>query len=143
MPYKDPEKQKESRRKAAAKRRANPELRAKDVEYNKVWRKEHPRGYNPNGALAVRKHVLRKNGWTLGMIETTAAEQGDRCMICRKKPKPMGPLGGTGGLVPDHVHTDPPQPRALLCHNCNAALGLFKDSPETCRAAAEYLEAWS
>jgi Recombination endonuclease VII len=54
----------------------------------------------------------------------------------------MGPQGGAGGLVPDHKHSQPPEPRALLCHNCNAGLGQFKDSPEICRAAAEYLEAW-
>jgi hypothetical protein len=45
----------------------------------------------------------------------------------------------TEALVPDHKHGKPPVPRALLCPGCNSALGLLKDSPERCEAAAAYL----
>jgi len=30
--------------------------------------------------------------------------------------------------------------RGVLCNNCNAAIGMFKDSPEICEAAAQYLK---
>ncbi len=102
--------------------------------------KENNPGY---GALMSRKEALRLSGWTPEMVETTSAEQGHRCMICRQTPKPKKPTGGVGGLCADHEHTIPPKPRALLCHSCNTLLGMAKDSPELCRAAAEYLEAWA
>ncbi len=38
---------------------------------------------------------------------------------------------------------EPPEPRGLLCGPCNHALGLFKDDPEICLAAKDYLEVWS
>lgn len=32
--------------------------------------------------------------------------------------------------------------RGLLCRHCNTGLGLFKESPESLRAAADYIEQW-
>ena len=112
----------------------------KQREATRVWKennKEKQRVYN-------RKSTLKSAGWTPEMFDTTLVEQGGRCMICRQEPKPKNnKQGGQGGLVPDHKHTEPPEPRALLCHPCNIALGLFLDNPEVCRAAAEYLEDWA
>jgi hypothetical protein len=142
MPYADPEKRREAHRKSNAKRRTNPKLKARDAEYNRRYvkkRREDP-AYRQKNNLQIQ---LGGTGWTPAMKEATSAEQGNRCMICRQTPKPKKPQGGVGGLCADHAHTIPPQPRALLCHSCNAGLGLFKDSPELCRAAAEYLEAWA
>ena len=76
----------------------------------------------------------RPNGWTVGMFETTMSEQGNRCAICRL------PFDRT---CADHKHVQPPEPRGVLCNGCNTAIGLLKENPETCRAAAEYLEAWA
>lgn len=42
-------------------------------------------------------------------------------------------------LVVDHCHSSG-EVRGLLCHNCNRALGLFKDSRENLLNAVEYLE---
>jgi hypothetical protein len=91
----------------------------------------------------TKKKSLKKLGWTPEMVEQTATEQGGHCMICRQTPRPKNHKGGVGGLCADHAHTEPPQPRALLCHACNTGLGMFKDNPELLRAAAEYLEAWA
>lgn len=60
-------------------------------------------------------------------------KQGDACAICKQ----------VVPLVPDHEHVVPKKPRGALCSACNSLLGFAKDSPETCRAAAEYLEAWA
>ena len=85
-----------------------------------------------------RSRNLKELGWTLEMAETTDREQGGRCAICRKIP-----FGRSDKrLCADHKHTTPPEPRALLCTNCNTAIGLLMDNPELCEAAAEYLRAW-
>jgi hypothetical protein len=92
---------------------------------------------------AKRRARLVRNGWTPEMYDATFAEQGGRCMICRKaQPLRKTGNGRTDVLCADHNHTTG-EPRALLCDKCNTALGLFLDNPETCRAAAEYLEAWA
>jgi hypothetical protein len=57
-----------------------------------------------------------------------AFEQGFGCVIC-KSPVP---------LVVDHNHKTGTV-RGLLCHTCNTALGMLRDEPDLCLAAAEYL----
>jgi hypothetical protein len=42
-------------------------------------------------------------------------------------------------LAVDHCH-DTGKVRRLLCHNCNRALGLFKDNSDILRKAADYVE---
>jgi len=50
-----------------------------------------------------------------------------------------GICGGRGKLVADHCHKLQ-RHRGRLCHQCNTALGLMKDSPRRLRNAAMYLE---
>jgi hypothetical protein len=57
------------------------------------------------------------------------SKQGGICAICRE----------TKIDRIDHDHKTG-KVRGLLCHCCNAALGLFRDLPDRLRAAAEYLE---
>jgi len=64
-------------------------------------------------------------------------QQGQVCAIC-KSPE----AGGRGAFHADHNH-DSSQPRGVLCHNCNVALGNFKDNPEILQAAIEYLNKYS
>jgi len=58
------------------------------------------------------------------------ARQGNACAIC-KEPR-------TDRI--DHDHKTG-KVRGVLCHCCNAALGLFKDRPDLLRTAADYLDA--
>jgi hypothetical protein len=113
-------------------RLAHPEQVEKNNQRSKKWREAN---FERKDELA-RIWRLKGYGWTVDMVEQTAVEQDGRCMICRQLP-------GKRGLVPDHVHATPPQPRALLCDRCNAAIGLLRESPEICRAAAEYIENWT
>lgn len=62
------------------------------------------------------------------------AEQGGCCAICESDDP------GREWWSVDHDHATGAV-RGLLCNNCNAGLGMFKDSPELIRAAYEYL-AW-
>lgn len=45
----------------------------------------------------------------------------------------------SGCLVVDHNH-ETGKVRGLLCHNCNRALGLFKDNPSVLQKTFEYLK---
>lgn len=80
---------------------------------------------------------LNRYGFTPGMYEERLEEQGNVCAICKTDTP-----GGRGQFHADHDH-DTNQPRGVLCHNCNVALGNFKDNPEILQAAIEYLNKYS
>jgi hypothetical protein len=46
-----------------------------------------------------------------------------------------------GRLYVDHDH-DTSQVRELLCHGCNAGLGLFQDDVQRMQNAIEYINKW-
>jgi len=86
---------------------------------------------NPAG----RAKTLRKYGLTLLEYDNMVKAQGGKCKICGDE-KP-GTL--TGVWPVDHNHVTK-RVRALLCSDCNAGLGLFRDDPGCLRKAAVYLE---
>lgn len=70
-------------------------------------------------------------------------EQAGRCAICKSPP-------GRKALAIDHDHRCCPDKnrtcgkcvRALLCHNCNMAIGLLRDDAGLIRTAAAYVESY-
>jgi hypothetical protein len=66
-------------------------------------------------------------------------EQNNKCFICDSEGFLIGKNNHKQKLAVDHCHTTG-KVRKLLCHNCNRALGLFKDNPEILRKAADYVE---
>lgn len=80
------------------------------------------------------------------------AAQNYRCAICRThqddivvvqrgRPRLDGqPTAEPFRLLVDHCH-DSMRVRGLLCHGCNSAIGLLRNSPALARAAADYLDA--
>jgi len=77
-----------------------------------------------------RKYLFKNRyNITEEQYELKAAQQDNRCAICGARVK----------LHVDHDHNTGAF-RGLLCPNCNKAIGLFKDNPDTLRSAAEYLE---
>ena len=65
------------------------------------------------------------------------------CAICGKREK------SGRSLCSDHDHACCPGERScgkctrsFLCRKCNQGLGLFFDSPERMRVAADYIECW-
>ena len=60
-----------------------------------------------------------------------------RCSICERTPKEVGGL--VRELAVDHDHRSG-SVRGLLCHQCNAGIGLFGDDPDRLRMAADYVE---
>lgn len=63
--------------------------------------------------------------------------QSNLCFIC-KRPERRAYRGNSFKLVVDHNHTTG-QIRNLLCHNCNAALGLLEESPEYMQSMIDYV----
>ncbi len=82
-------------------------------------------------ADTIRK--LRKFGLTLDQYNQILLSQGFSCGICLSTES-----GGHGRWHLDHDHYTG-KFRGLLCHNCNRALGLFKDSPHNLTRALQYL----
>ncbi len=91
------------------------------------WKQDNPEEYKRR----IKNTDLKRNyGITLIEYEKSKEEQKNSCYICSEV---------TNDLVVDHCHISG-KVRKLLCNNCNAGLGMYKDKPELLRKAAEYLE---
>ena len=77
---------------------------------------------------------MRTFGITLPQYETKLREQSGLCAICNKHYTEFKEQA----LCIDHNHTTG-KTRALLCRNCNLAVGNLLDSPTIAASAAAYL----
>ena len=100
-------------------------------------RKEYPSqtlSYCGPCANAVRVHHKRKHYYGISEFEyySMLERQSGGCAIC-------GGVNANGRFLSvDHDH-ETGALRGLLCNNCNAAIGLLKDSPAILKAAGAYL----
>ena len=72
-------------------------------------------------------------------LEQMKKQQDYKCYLCGSEGFLIGKNNHTERLAVDHDHKTG-KVRKLLCHNCNRALGLFKDNSELMRKAASYVE---
>lgn len=79
-------------------------------------------------------NVRRKYGITWEEYERMLTEQAGACAICSR----TDPGRRKGVMLVDHCHATK-KVRGLLCHRCNAALGMFGDDPEVIKKAMEYV----
>lgn len=116
-------------------------------EYKKAWRernldrlREYQRQYRQRPDVRERRkvslrngHLRRKFGITIEEFHSMLQDQGSRCKAC----------GGNAdmgyGFHVDHCHSTG-RIRGILCHGCNTALGLVRESPDRLRKLADYLE---
>lgn len=68
------------------------------------------------------------------VVEALIEQQDFKCSICREPLKL-----GTRYVHVDHDHITK-KVRGILCHQCNAGLGMFKDNVSFLSAAISYLE---
>lgn len=139
MPYKDPEKAKESARgRNKAWRLRNIEAqreREKSVKKQRraIFPEEAKNRATEERKSAPEKVRARWRRWKYGLSEEAydhlLFKQNHACAGCRVVTK----------LVIDHDHNDG-KVRGLLCDPCNRAIGIVKDEPKTLRALADYLE---
>jgi hypothetical protein len=90
-------------------------------------------------ATKTRRSWARKTKYNFPqeLYDERLDNQGGVCAICSTDSP-----GGRGQFHADHDHQTN-QPRGVLCHNCNVALGNFKDSPELLQKAIVYLSKYS
>lgn len=69
-------------------------------------------------------------------------EQQGKCAICHKVVN-LALKQNEARACADHKHAESPEPRSILCTNCNAMIGQAKEDPSILRAGAEYLEKFS
>jgi hypothetical protein len=128
-------------RQRAAEMRADPEKRAEYNAYMRAYTEAHP-GRSTEASRQWRAanpyHRVREHGITVADYRRMVEEQDGKCAICGEVPKAR--------LRVDHDHSCCPDKyscgaciRGLLCSQCNAALGGFRDDIELLKAAVKYL----
>lgn len=103
------------------------------------------RAANPDAIKATRRRAYARGGRdrqyqrlygiSEADVEALRVVQRGLCDLCGR---PEAEARG-GRLCVDHDHASGAV-RALLCHDCNTALGKFQDDPALLRAAALYVE---
>lgn len=91
--------------------------------------------HNRRGRESVRKaggsrnyHLRQKYGVEMAEVERRIMRQGGRCAVCK-----MGQA-----VQVDHDH-ETGSIRGVVCLNCNAGMGHFRDDPALLASAAAYL----
>lgn len=86
---------------------------------------------------ASRRHfelkILRDFALSLAAFDALICAQTGRCAGC------MRPFANASSVCVDHCHSSL-KVRGLLCDGCNKAIGFAKNSPDTLRSLAYYLE---
>lgn len=123
----------------------------------RAWREKNPnygqRWYERNRDKVIKKasawnlanKSLRHRSWRartlkheygleIRDIEQLLASQGGRCAICSQ---PL--IFPARDTCIDHDH-ETGRLRGILCRKCNSGIGFLRDSVETVRSAAAYLE---
>jgi protein-arginine kinase activator protein McsA len=94
---------------------------------------------NKKSVASTRLRWSRKTKYNFPqeLYDERLNDQGGVCAICGTDNP-----GGRGQFHADHNHSTN-KPRGVLCHNCNVALGNFKDNPELLQKAIVYLNKYS
>lgn len=91
---------------------------------------------NSNPYYRLEDHLNRAYGIQLDEYQNLVKKQGGVCRICHNK------CNVHKRLSVDHDHSTG-LVRGLLCNECNAGLGRFKDNPGWLRNAADYIETFA
>jgi hypothetical protein len=112
------------------------QYRKDSPEKHREWEK---RGRERLGSLRNIREITRVRGITLDEYYVIEGRQNGKCDICRKEENRKSRSGGIARLCLDHCH-ETGKVRALLCHDCNTAIGKFKDDIQLLKNAISYLE---
>lgn len=125
----------------ARKRLGSVEARRRRALYMRDWRKRNPnkpleyarryaQGPHREKYLQAKRHRhMRERGCSPEQYVENYNKQAGCCLICNRQMR---------RLRIDHDHKTG-MFRGLLCDTCNCGLGMFRDSSELLRKAAEYI----
>jgi hypothetical protein len=116
----------DKRREAKRRYLSNPENLEKSRAYAREYYKSNPHRH--------RVRVLAKYGLDEEGYDALLQQQRGGCAICGVKDN-----GRNANFVIDHDHITG-RVRALLCTQCNAGLGNYRDNPDLMLRAAQYLK---
>ena len=86
-----------------------------------------------DSAYHRRANLKRHYGITPEEYDAMLTKQNNCCAICKKENT------ANKSMPVDHCHKTG-KVRQILCSNCNTAIGLLQEDPETLRAAIDYIE---
>ena len=104
-----------------------PENKVKELERARRWQRENPERMK---AAQFERNLRKLYGLTLDQYHARQESQDFCCAICD--------LDDRGNLYVDHDHKTK-RIRGLLCNQCNTAVGLMQDNPNTLQRAAQYV----
>ena len=107
--------------------------RAKINARSQAWREKNRPLHRK---LVFASQVKRLYGITVDEYEKRLADQDGKCFVCKSPPTGKH---SNAKLHLDHCHTTG-KIRKFLCGNCNATLGMAKDSSERLIALVQYLK---
>lgn len=110
-------------------------------DYNKRRKEWADKNRQKRTAQSRNSLLQRKYGLSLKEFNSMLVKQNYACAICCKKPVQRKDRMGRIdlNLRVDHCHKTF-KVRGLLCHNCNSALGHFKDNVEILKNAIAYID---
>ena len=112
---------------------SQPGAKAKTKAYNKIYNQ------SLQGILARRKGRLKGYyGITLTQYENMWGQQAGLCAICGK-PETFQNQYGLVNLSVDHCHKTG-KVRSLLCHKCNATIGMVDEDIDVLEKMIKYLK---
>ena len=101
-------------------------------EANKLWRNENKKALKVSRRFSYIKSTY---GLSKDQYLEMLAKQNFVCKICNVH----NDDAAHGTLCVDHCHSTG-KIRGLLCHNCNSAIGLLKESEELLLRSIDYLK---
>ena len=108
-------------------------IRRHNVEYQRAYREKNREKVRE---LSRKTHIMRKFNMTIEQYDKMLKNQNGVCAICKDS------CSTGNNLAIDHNHTTG-KVRALLCKNCNTAIGLMKEDVERMLSAIEYIKSHS
>lgn len=103
------------------------------LEKEPSYTRDRQKRWEEKGDNKRRRNLISRYGIMVEQYDELLESQNHQCAICK------GVMDEGKRLAVDHCHTTG-KIRGILHVRCNTAIALFKDSPEICRNAAEYLE---
>lgn len=114
----------------------NKKMTEEQLQKNKKKATNYRKNNSEKYKWSVKQCIYKKLGLKITKEEydNMLQNQNGKCIICNNPP-----LGFKKSLCLDHCHNTL-KIRGLLCDNCNAGLGKFKDNIEILKNAILYLE---